>query len=138
MIDRREIFDHIPVESVAVPAHPGVTLIQRLVRALAHAAGKIRVDETRLPDRLDDLAQCVVHHPVAKRRRADQPPLGLADVETVIVAGAVGPIPQLVLQRQQIALHIELERGHRRPVALALAGGAKGPVEVLKVVDLGI
>ena len=49
---------------------PGLALIQRLVCAFADAAGKAGEDEEEFPDRLNDLAQCVMHYPIPERRGA--------------------------------------------------------------------
>jgi len=69
---------------------PGLALIQRLVCAFADAAGKAGEDEEEFPDRLNDLAQCVMHYPIPERRGAHQTPLGLVHVKVVVGAGPVG------------------------------------------------
>ena len=72
---------HVALQHIAEAAGELLAAVQGAVGALAHPVGIAVVDEAALEDRLDDVAQGMVHHPVAKGRGADQPPLGLVDVE---------------------------------------------------------
>ena len=62
----------------------------RPVRALADAVGVAVGDEAALEERLDDVAQRVVDHPIAKGRGADLAPFRLVDGKVHVGAGAVG------------------------------------------------
>ncbi len=73
VVNGGEVLDDVAVEGVAVLARPGVALVERLVRPLAHTAGGVGADEAGLPDGLYHLAQRVVPHEVVERRSADQP-----------------------------------------------------------------
>jgi hypothetical protein len=46
VVDGGKALDHVAVESASVAAHPLVTLVQRLVGALAHPAGTAGVTES--------------------------------------------------------------------------------------------
>ena len=60
-----------------------------------------------------------MHHPVAERRRRDQPPLGIANLEGDVAARPPRTCPQLALEAQNLGLEVGEERGRsRRPSAL--------------------
>ena len=77
------------MQGVAVLPNPGLALVERPMRALAHLAGIAVMDKARFPDGLNHPAQGMVHHPVAKRGGADQPALGLVDIEIAVCAWLV-------------------------------------------------
>ena len=79
MVDAGKELAHIALQDVAVAAGILLAAIQGAVRAFADPVGVAVVDEAALKERLDHVAQGVVHDPVAKGRGADQPPLGLVD-----------------------------------------------------------
>jgi len=90
VIDGRKIFDDVPMKGIRILAYPGLAPVQRLVNAFTYPAGVAVMDKTRFPDRLDHLAQGMVHDPVAKWRGAHQAALGFEDIEIVVAAGLVG------------------------------------------------
>src|SRR5690349_18109237 len=72
------------------------------MRALSMAVGVAVRDEAVVEDRLDQIAQRMMHHPVSKRRGTDLAPFGLMNVEMAIVTGAVTEAAQVILQRDQV------------------------------------
>ena len=160
VVHRREELDHVALEHVAVPSAELRAPVEGGVRALrvhhgsvargalwarrrrcawltptrdytTGAAGIRVVDERPVKQRLDDAAHRVVHHPVAIRRRRDQPRLRVADLEGVVRARLVLASHQLPPERQQVRLQSEVERGDIGPEALAPIGGAFRGQEVL-------
>jgi hypothetical protein len=67
VVNRREELLDIALEHAAVAAHEVRAAIQRGMGALPFSVGVAVADEFPLVDRLDDVAQGVVHHTVAKR-----------------------------------------------------------------------
>lgn len=96
------------------------------------------VNEARLPDRLDHAAQGMVHHPVAKRRGADQAAFRFEDVKIMVAAGLVGLALQFGLQPQQIAFEMKFKISHRSAIAFAAARSTIGAVEGLKRTNLWV
>lgn len=98
----------------------------------ALAAGEALGQKARLEDRLDDVAQSVVDHPVPEARRLHLPHLGVAHRELPVGAVAVGPGLKLLLQEQQLPLPAVGELGAVRAQPLALGRLAEGRVQVLE------
>ena len=67
---------NITGQGVAMAPRPTLAGVQGPVGALADPNGVGVVDKAALEGRLDQLAEGVVHHPVAERRSGDQPRLG--------------------------------------------------------------
>ena len=99
--------------------------------------------EAPLEDGLDDVAQDVVHHPVAEGaaslpsyiegRGGDEAGLALLDGEVVVGSRTMGLGAQLLVQPPQIGLQVQLEGDHAILLALAApASLAEGLVEVLE------
>ncbi len=76
MIDAREKLPHVAGQHVTVLAGERLAAIQRPMRALADPVGVAVSDEAALESRLDDVAQRMMHHPVAERRSRNQALLG--------------------------------------------------------------
>ena len=96
MIDRREVLDDVRAQHVAVPLGEALQPIDGPVRALALAVGVAVRDEQALEAGLDDVAQRVVHHPVAKADGADLAPLRVLDVEVDVTARPIRSGEQLL------------------------------------------
>jgi hypothetical protein len=103
--------------------HPELTTALQLIggHCVTDATGAGVVDETCLPDRLDDVAQRVVYHPVTERGGADPARFTLVEGKVAIWTGPVCLGRQFILQLGQFPLQKELERGHVRAVALTFA-----------------
>ena len=98
VVDGGKELPHIALEDVPVPARICLRPIQRPVRAFSDAIGVAVMDKAPLKDRLDGIAQRVMHHPVAKGRRRDQPPLRCVDGETAVRPGPVSLADQFLVQ----------------------------------------
>jgi len=109
--------------------------VERAVRALADTVGVAVGDELRVEQRLDHIAERVVHHAVAEWCRADLAPLGLVDEEVAIRAGSIGLRLQLALQRDQAVGDLMLEGGGAAFTALAARGELTGPPQVVPLGD---
>lgn len=70
--------------------------------AFADAVGVAMRDELALKQRLDAVAQRMMHHPVAEWGSADAALLGFVDGEVDIGARLVGEAGQLILTLPQI------------------------------------
>lgn len=66
----------------------------------ADTIGVASSNETAFKYGLDEIAECVMYHPVTKRSGADETLLWLMNGKGVIAAGAVGAITQFRLQLQ--------------------------------------
>ena len=133
----KELLD-IALQHIAMAAGEVLAAVQRPMGAFAHAVGVGVVDEAALEERLHNIAERMVHHPITKGRGRNQPPLGFVDGEAGIGAGAIGFFGQFGLDLQQILRRIHLEACRRRAAALALAGLAPGPQQVFPIVDLRV
>ncbi len=106
--------------------------------ALAPAAGVGVKNKGAVEDRFDDVAQRMVHHPVAVRGGADQTPFGIVNPEVTISAVTVCLGMQLPLQPQQLTFKVEIEAGggpFESFTPLRLAGGQE---QVLESDDLRV
>ena len=138
MVNGGKVFDDVSVETVAVATYPSVTLIQRPMSPSSHPAGVTGVDKARFPDRLNDVAQSVVHHSVAEWCRTDQTTLWLIDIKVVVRARVIGLVTQFSLELQQVSLHIKLKGGYLDSAPFAPASLAVREVEVFEGIDLRI
>ena len=99
------------------------------------AAGVGIVDERRLEDRLDDVADGVMHNPVAEGGGGDGAGLRVVNPERAVRAGLPTSFPQLLLQPKQVLLPVQLEGRHVRLRPFALARFVVGAHEVVPVVN---
>ncbi len=93
---------------------------------LAAAAGVAVGNRPALKVRFQHGAEGVMDNPVAERRGADGPTLGVAHLESEEGAGLVSPRGQSVLKRKQFVFQVKLEAGYGRAVPLAAGGAAVG------------
>ena len=96
--------------------------MRRGARALPLPTGITVGVESPLEDRLQDVHQGVVHDAIPKRRSGNQPRLASREPVRSELAGAVGPIPKLVLNTKESPLQVELEALDAPPVPLPTAG----------------
>ena len=101
MIQRGEVLDDIHAQHVAIAPGELLQPVDGPVRAFADPVGVAVGDEARLEQRLDDVAQRMVHHPIAKGRGADLAAFRLVDGKVGVRAGAVGLGAQLGLELDQ-------------------------------------
>lgn len=122
IIDAREELPHVARPHVLEPPRELLASVERAMRALTDAI-RVRVkDEAALEDRLDEVAQGVVHDTIAKRRGADEPAFGFVDVKAFVGPGAIGLGAQLVLQFKKMVFQTMLECGDIRQAAFATTG----------------
>ena len=76
-----------------------------------------------------------MHDAVAKRRRRDDAPLGVVDLERDVAARPIFAGAQLPLQGKKPALQIGEKRGRARLLALAFDRTAGGRMQRLKIGD---
>lgn len=88
-------------------------------------------DEARLPDREQVLVEHPMHHAVLHRCVDNVPALLLFDRESTIRAECVGPIPQPLLDRDQVVKSVLCEAAHASSASLARAGFAPAGEKVL-------
>ena len=115
-----------------------LTAIQRFVRPLAHAAGIRIMDKARLKDWFDHLAKRMMHHAIAKGRRANQPLFGIMDIKAVVCARLIAFLQQVSLQLRQFRFLVKFKGRHCRRAALPFTRGAVGQVKNFKVTKLRI
>ena len=108
MIHTLKIFSNVAFEYVFVAACEGAVAIDRRMGALTPAAGVGVKNKGAVEYRFDDVAQRMVHHPVAVGGGADQPPFGIVNPEVTISAVAVGLGMQLLLSRSSSASRLRL------------------------------
>jgi hypothetical protein len=89
--------DEVALEHVAKATGEVLAAVEGAMGAFAHPAGIGVVNEAALEDRLDDVDQGVVHHPVAKRGGGDDARFRIADGEVEVRPRAVGLSAQLSL-----------------------------------------
>ena len=126
MIDVRKELHEVGFQVVAVPTQIPLGPVDRPVRTFVATTGVAVVQESPLVERLQHPHHGVMHHAVAKRCGADLPPLGVVDVEVVVLAGPVRPCDQFSLQAQQVFFPSKIERrrfGPRPFLAAALGVG---------------
>jgi hypothetical protein len=76
-----------------------------------------------------------MHHPVAERRRRDEPALGLVDMEALIRAWPIGSIAKLLGELDQVVGEADLElRGGSVP-SFSTGRLSVGPQQVGPVID---
>jgi hypothetical protein len=97
MVERRKVLHDVAPQHVAKAPRPGLQLIDGAVRPLAGPVGVAVREETGLEERLNDIAQCVVHDSVAEWCGADASQLRLANEKVDIGARPVGSRSQVVL-----------------------------------------
>ena len=86
MVNTREVFLDVALQHIAMAAGEGSEAVHGGMSAFALATGVAIEKEAALEDRFEEAAQGVMHHPVAERGGADQPPFRLVNLE-----GAAGP-----------------------------------------------
>ena len=79
----------MPVQHIAIAARKTLAAVQRPVAAFSHSIGIGMGYEAALEERLDEIAQRVVDHPVAEGRGRDQPAFGFVDIKTGIGTGMI-------------------------------------------------
>jgi hypothetical protein len=131
VVDTRKELTDISLESILVPAGIELGAVQGAVGTLANAIGVAIRQEGPLKHRLDNVAQGMVDHPVAKRRGADEAALGFVDVKANIRAWAVAALGQLGPERHQIFFEPMFEPRHIGAAPFATAGLAIGEEEVI-------
>src|SRR5512135_1179759 len=109
MIDAGKELADVALENVAVASQIMLEPVHSRMGALAPAAGIGVLDESALEERLDDIAQGVMDHPVAVGRGADQPLLGLVDVERPVGTWAICLLDEFALEPQQLPFQLEVE-----------------------------
>ena len=101
---------HVGEELAAVLASKVHIAPDRRVASLSLAAGVRVVDEAPFKDRLDHIAQGMVHHSVAVRRRADQAPFGVEHEEVLIGPVQVSAVQKAFLDGEQFFFQVEIEK----------------------------
>jgi hypothetical protein len=146
---KQDFHQHSPIEAgeelpdvtlQEVPVAAGKTLgtVQGAVGALANPVGIGVWDEQPLEDRLDQIAQSMVHHPIAEGGGRDQAPLGLVNVEAGILPRLVGKRAQLLLQLDELIFQAIFESRHVGVAALAFTGAPVGQQEIVPGTQLCI
>ena len=138
MIDAGEKLPQVALQHRGVAARQLLHTLQGAVRALAEASGVGVSDEGTLEDRLDEVAQGMVHHAVAERCGGDEAALGFVDEEVRVGAWTIRVGAQGVLERQQVFFQTVFKGGHACLVALAAAGALVGEEEVVPGGQLGV
>ena len=127
MINRRKMLHYVGAQDVAVAAGKNLQPIDGPVRALGRPVGVAVGDEQAFEAGLNDVAQRVVHDPIAEADGADLALLRVLDVEMNIRARTIGAGQQLLPEVGQLLLRPILEAGDagRAPLAARrLAPGA--------------
>ncbi len=97
VIDRSKVLHDVGPQDIAIAAREALQPVDGPVRALGLAVGVAVGNEQPLEARLDDVAQRVVHHPIAEADGADLAPLRVLDVEVNIVARPIAAGEQVPL-----------------------------------------
>jgi hypothetical protein len=122
MIDAGEELADVHLKNEGVPSREALAALERPVCTLAEAVGEGIGRKGPVQDRLDEVAEGVVDHPVPEGRGADQPALGLVDEKapegTRLIAGRV----ELLLEGEEVFFEAVLEGGHVGSPALAGRG----------------
>ena len=119
VVDAWEVFTHVALQRVVAVLHKMRQPVRRCVRPFAFAAGIRIVDKNALEDRLDDIAQRVMHHTVPVGRSAYKPGLGIIDRKGAIISRPVCMLDKLPLQTRQLRLKSVVECDCCRAIALA-------------------
>jgi hypothetical protein len=101
-------------------------LVNGAVRAFAATVGITVGDKLRLKQRLNDVAQGMMYHAIAKRRGTDLALFGLVDGEMHVFAGLVSEMRQFFLEVQQMISKLLLEPGSGSFAAFVAGGFAIG------------
>ena len=126
MIDRREVLDDIETQHIAKAARKVLQPIHGAVCAFRSAVGITVTDKTALEPGFDDVAQGMVHDPIAEWRSADFALLGCMNVEVQIGARLVAMAVQGILEFQQVIRQLMLEARGTVQATLATRGFAVG------------
>ena len=111
VVDRWKILLDVAFENIVTLATERCKPIDRFMRAFVPSAS-IRIEDKRpIENRFNDVAERVMHDPVAIRRGTDFPQLRLVNVEFMIRAGAIGARLQLLLQAIEFSFQMEIETG---------------------------
>ena len=111
MINRGEMLDNIQPQGISVRTRQLLHTPDSFMSAFAHPIGIAVRIETGLENRFDHLTQGMMHNPIAKRRSADQTPLGFVDVKAFVVARLIRTAGQILLQGKQTVSQLMFESG---------------------------
>ena len=92
MIDRREMFDNIEPKDIAVLAAPPLELIYRPMGPFLFAIGVAVWVEAGLKERLDHIAEGMMHNPISEGGCADESSFRLFDLKVGIRSRSVAAI----------------------------------------------
>ena len=123
---------HITLQHVAVGVHQLAAALPRRSGALAHLTGEAPGYEPPFEQRLHEVTQRVMHHPVSKRRCGDHPPLGFMNLKEPVCAWRPDTAPQLITQPHHLTLPPLPPSLHIRSAALAPPGLFCGKEEVFR------
>ena len=82
--------------------HESPTTVACCRRPFPHLAGIAPRDERTLENRLKKATQGMMHYPITKRCRRNDPPLGLPDLKEAIPRGTPPAFRQLLTQLQEV------------------------------------
>ena len=122
MIKARKIFAHVELPDETIASRVIRAAIQRRMRAFAFLVRVAVANEFSLEQRTNNVDQRVMHDAVAIIRRADQPRLGLHDLDGAKIPERVFPGAQQLLDFNEILLAPRVELGHLVAKALAFLG----------------
>ena len=126
VINAGEELAHIALQDIGKAPRQRLCAVQGAMGTLAEAIGIGVGDKTAFKDRLDEVAERMVHDTVTKGRGGDEASFGFVDVKVGIRARTISAVAQARLQGEQMVFETVLKGRHRWPIALAFAGTAIG------------
>lgn len=83
---------HVTAQHIAIAASIGLQLIDCAVGSVTYPVGIAVRMEASVKQRLDQIAQRMMHDSVTERSSTDLPALGFVDIEVDVVAGVIGSV----------------------------------------------
>ena len=111
LFDALKVFLDVALEHIPIFAGELGIAADRCVGSLSLAAGVGVVDEAPFKDRLDHVAQGMVHYAITVGRSTDQAPFRVEYEEVMIRPVPVGAVPKALLDGEKLFFKVEVKKG---------------------------
>ncbi len=136
MVNTRKELTDIELQNIRVTAGKRLTTVDSPMRAFANTIGIGVRNKTKLENRLYDITQCMMNHPISERSCADQTSFRIMNVKISVGARLIGLVLELRLQHEKIFFQPVFKRSHSRFAALAFGGLFVGEQQIVPCCEL--
>lgn len=138
MVNRGEVFPDVAFEHIFIVFAILRAAVQCPVRTFVVPVGKAVEDKRFFENRLNHLADGMVHYPVAVRCRADKAGFGVGDSESTVIAGRIGMGVEFVPEGKNLFFKVEVKQCHIVPVMFSGRCPVSSLQQVAKTANLSI